>query len=223
MQSFNDYVRDYQAMGLSRSDAEILAKETLDIKAETDAEWKQGKYKDLKAPAVKSKPRIPVFKMITDHLGQQFNSTQEMCDFYKIPVKIFNCRRVNGWSLTKALTQPVIRRGLPKPKVKKVVVKDHLGHEFRSQTAMCAYWNINRDLFVKRIERGWSLERALTEPIDPLGHNRHRCEDHLGHVFLSVEEMCAYWGINLNTFHYRRKRMGLEQALTTPLAWKNKF
>ena len=153
MTSFNDYVRDYIEMGLSRKDAEILAKETMAIKAETDAEWKQGKYKDLK-PAVKPKPHTPVFKIAEDHLGQQFNSTQEMCDFYKIPLKAFYWRRVRGWDLKAALTTPITK-----------VVKDHLGHEFSSIKEMCAYWQITTGAFYSRKKTGLDLEKILTVPV----------------------------------------------------------
>lgn len=152
MRTFNDYVRDYQEMGLSRDDAEILAKKTFAIKAETDAEWKQGKYKTLK-PAAKPKPHKPVFKMIVDHLGQQFGSTKEMCDFYKISINLFNWRRAKDWDLKAALTTPATE-----------VVKDHLGHEFSSVKEMCAYWKITIGAFYSRRKK-YGLKTALTTPL----------------------------------------------------------
>lgn len=221
MASFNDYVRDYIEMGLSRKDAEILAKETMDIKAETDAEWKQGKYKELK-PAVKPKPHTPVFKIVSDHLGQQFNSTQEMCDFYKIPLKVFSWRRARAWSLKDALTHPYCKRNQPRPENRNTrACKDHLGHVFRSRKSMCVYWNISPKLLSVRLAQGWDLERALTTV---KREARHQCKDHLGHVFLSKREMCKYWGISSCLFRNRLTRgWSLKKALTTPAAWKNPF
>lgn len=42
---------------------------------------------------------------------------------------------------------------------------DHTGRVFPSFTAMCAAWEMRRDLVKFRIRRGWSIERALTVPL----------------------------------------------------------
>ncbi len=39
---------------------------------------------------------------------------------------------------------------------------DHLGNEFPSFKAMCAYWEVCRDTVYSRLRDGWSLEEALT-------------------------------------------------------------
>ena len=46
---------------------------------------------------------------VTDHLGNEFKSIKEMCEFHHIPSKIYN-NRVNRhhWSMEKALTTPLI-------------------------------------------------------------------------------------------------------------------
>lgn len=42
--------------------------------------------------------------------------------------------------------------------------KDHLGKVFPTIRAMCKHWNINVSTFSFRIRKGWSIEKALTEP-----------------------------------------------------------
>lgn len=45
---------------------------------------------------------------VTDHLGNEFKSIKDMCEFHHIPSKIYN-NRVNRhhWSMEKALTTPL--------------------------------------------------------------------------------------------------------------------
>lgn len=45
---------------------------------------------------------------VTDHLGNEFKSIKEMCEFHHIPLKIYD-NRVNRhhWSMEKALTTPL--------------------------------------------------------------------------------------------------------------------
>lgn len=42
---------------------------------------------------------------------------------------------------------------------------DHLGLHYRSIAAMTRAWRISSNVFCARIERGWSLKKALTEPV----------------------------------------------------------
>lgn len=53
----------------------------------------------------------------------------------------------------------------PKPKV-----RDFRGVEFDSFPEMCRRWGKNPSTVEGRLGRGWSLERALTEPARPIGH-----------------------------------------------------
>ena len=55
----------------------------------------------------------------------------------------------------------------PAPKHK---VRDFRGVEFDSFPEMCRRWRKNRSNVDGRLGRGWSLERALTEPARPIGH-----------------------------------------------------
>ena len=55
----------------------------------------------------------------------------------------------------------------PAPKHK---VRDFRGVEFDSFPEMCRRWGKNPSTVDGRLGRGWSLERALTEPARPIGH-----------------------------------------------------
>lgn len=143
-----------------------------------------------------------------DHLGNEFSSKREMCEYWDIDYKTF-LNRVNrfGWALDKALTAPVNNDGgFKKP------CRDHLGNKFSSKKEMCEYWGIPYNLFTHRVNRyGWTLERALTTPVG--------CKDHLGNEFSTQKEMCKQWGIPYEVFRDRVNRLGLtlEEALTTPV------
>lgn len=91
---------------------------------------------------------------------------------------------------------------------------DHLGNNFESESAMVRHYNIPRPTFRSRIEKGWSLEKALTS-----GKRSYAVTDHLGNKFSSVSSMVKHYGISYQAFLSRRnKGMSLEDALTTPLA-----
>lgn len=47
---------------------------------------------------------------------------------------------------------------------KETTVTDHLGNKFSSISAMCKYYQISRSTYNHRVERGWTLEAALTTP-----------------------------------------------------------
>jgi len=73
---------------------------------------------------------------------------------------------------------------------------------------MCAYWNVDRIVFAKRIERGKDIKEALTM-------NR-TVKDHLENCFKSKCAMCDYWNVNRFTYNYRIKHgKSIKEALTT--------
>lgn len=94
------------------------------------------------------------------------------------------------------------------------MVQDHLGNYFDSESAMARHYNIPRPTFRSRIEKGWSLEKALTS-----GKRSYVVIDHLGNKFSSVSSMVKHYGISYQAFLSRKaKGMSLEKALTTPLS-----
>lgn len=47
--------------------------------------------------------------------------------------------------------------------------RDHLGHEYRSIRKMAAYWKVEYQALLARLKKGWSVEKALTAPLDRRG------------------------------------------------------
>lgn len=91
-------------------------------------------------------------------------------------------------------------------------VKDHLGNEFSSISAMCDHYKISRNTYYHRLERsGWDLEKILTTPDNP----RTGVRDHNGKSFQSVSEMCRYYGISRSGYESKKaKGMSLKEILT---------
>jgi len=46
------------------------------------------------------------------------------------------------------------------------ITLDHLGKEFKSKSAMCESYGIDRITYTRRLGRGWSQEKALTAPAE---------------------------------------------------------
>lgn len=143
----------------------------------------------------------------TDHLGNTFPSKAAMCDYWRLPRTIFFRRIRDGWSLEKALTEPLkYTNNLKKP------IYDHLNNEFKTIDEMCHYWNITRQQYMLNIRNNCSLKDALTT-ITQKGEYK----DHLGNVYKSINEMCRQYGIT-KTVLRSRIELGwtLQQILENP-------
>lgn len=147
-------------------------------------------------------------KKCIDHLGKEFNSVGEMCEYHNIPRSTFDDRIEKGCSLQEALT-------------KNKKYKDHLGNEFDSMIAMCEFHNVLRRTFDNRIQNGCSLQEALTKKA--VGNER-KCKDHLGNEFDSMIAMCDFYGISPGTYKKRiRHNWPQLEALTLPKNEKDPF
>lgn len=111
---------------------------------------------------------LPGLKAIVsrDHLGKEYSSLKKMCEAWNKKYSIVHDRLKDGWSIEDALTTPVNAKwrqpqGTPS--------KDHLGKIYPSIQTMCKAWGINGWTFSIRLNKGWSIEKALTTP--PLTRN----------------------------------------------------
>lgn len=97
----------------------------------------------------------------------------------------------------------------------KNIVVDHLGREYDSVTGMCKEWHVNRYTYSDRIERGWSVEEALTGNKKKKIPKSKECKDHLGNDYSSIAEMCREYNVEY-TIYRRRRDLGwtLKEALT---------
>lgn len=96
---------------------------------------------------------------------------------------------------------------------------DHLGNSYDSITSMCEAYRINPVTFSKRIQRGKTLEQALTEPVRSRVSlcQTNRVTDADGNGFSSVSAMCKHYDIDYTTYVKRRESgMSKKDALTVP-------
>jgi hypothetical protein len=71
---------------------------------------------------------------------------------------------------------------------------------------MCREYGVSMNLYQSRIRHGWTVERALTEPVN---HPAEACTGPDGTVYVSVRQMCAAEGILPAAYRYRRDTLGL--------------
>lgn len=83
-----------------------------------------------------------------------------------------------------------------------------LGNEYKSVNDMLSTYGIQRRAYYLRLQRGWTLEEALT------GKN---VTDHLGNSYPTQQELFKHYNIDAMTFWRRTNiyHMGLEEALTS--------
>lgn len=132
--------------------------------------------------------------------GKEYNSKTEL-------------HRTNGEVYIELSKKKRVRKN--KATEKKVV--DHKGNEFSSISEMCSFWNMDEDVYRHRIWCNWSIENALTVPVNNKIRSK-ACVDHKGNKFDSIQEMCKFWGISQTLYTMRRKNnWDLARALTKPV------
>jgi hypothetical protein len=91
---------------------------------------------------------------ICDHLGNRYDSINDMLEHYGVPWNNFRHRTKKGYSMEECLQNKSIH---DQP------CEDHMGHKFERLKDMFAYWNFPSSLYYSRhIEKGWSIEKTLT-------------------------------------------------------------
>lgn len=118
--------------------------------------------------ALTSKPASNHKHKITDHLNIEYESIKELCDTYHISINTYYQRQYRGWSLKDTLTKSVRQTN----QIKTII--DHKGNEFSSTKEMLRYYNIHKNTYQNRINRGWSLKKALTTHISKTNNRRKK-------------------------------------------------
>lgn len=101
-------------------------------------------------------------------------------------------------------------------------ITDHTGRAFDSIKSMCAYYHISTNVFARRQQRGWGLERILTTPVHyqnqkQAAEKKSFILDHLAREYPDLEAMCQAYHLDMLLFQERRlKGWTLEEILTTP-------
>lgn len=168
---------------------------------------------DLETALTKPKGYRPNAKTYIDHEGNVFDTLIDMANYWNIPDSTLQRRlAVMKLDIKDALT-------LPTENIKQAQHKcyDHLGNEYPSKAAMCEAYNIDRQIYFGRIGIGWSVEKALTTPIDFQPANAKSITDHTGKTYKSISSLCKAWNMTRSTYNARIKSgWTIEQALTTP-------
>ena len=145
---------------------------------------------------------------ITDHQGRKFKSCDEMCNFWGVDLELYNSRvHSRKWTKERALTTPV------KTKIRlKLPTTDHRGRTFESFEELARRYAMCPKTLKNRLKNGMSLEEALTIPVRSGQHVV--CKDHLGNVYWTFKDMCAFWGVKYTTFIDRLNRgLSVEECL----------
>ena len=79
----------------------------------------------------------------------------------------------------------------------KTKCKDHKGITYASITAMCDAYDVSPTLYLKRIERGWTVQEALE------GKQPYFSRD--GVDYYSQKEVCEAFKIHPNSFRLKQK------------------
>lgn len=95
---------------------------------------------------------------------------------------------------------------------------DHLGRIFPSEKEMCRYWQIGYETYRGRLERGWTIEKALTTPTS-IKKKRTFIID--GVKYDNVSELCRAYNIERISFITHIKN-GLSAKEAVELTLKNK-
>lgn len=128
----------------------------------------------------------------TDHIGNKFDSKNDMCAHWGIPRTTYFRRIRDGWNQEKALTTPV------KTHMKTHRIKDHLGQEYNTLDDMCKQWNISKKQYMSNIRNNCDIQDALTTVTE-----KQQITDHLGNPYTTINDMCKTYGITKHTLRGR--------------------
>lgn len=157
---------------------------------------------------------------VVDHLGNRFNNNTQMARHWGISSSQLYQRLKDGLSLEEALTKPTIIKG----KYKRGEVVDHKGNSYRSVAQMARSYGISSITLHERLNRGWSVEEALTTPVDTSSYRKSKkitnvkVQDHLGNWYDSYYALSKAYGLSFSTLYGRVIKLGwsIEKALLTP-------
>jgi len=137
-------------------------------------------------------------KKVKDHIGNEFKSFEDMCDYYKLKSGTVRYRLNNGYTLEEALLTKV---GQNKYNGEAKVV-DHLGNEYYSLKSMLDKYGISKLTFRNRIRQGADIETALTydssKDKDKLRINLQGPD---GYRYNSLKEMCEQNRISFGEYY----------------------
>lgn len=109
----------------------------------------------------------------TDHLGNQFNSVEEMCKHYGITKVLYKGRIRRKWTKERALTTPIADgkdfEGRVVPEEDRT---DHKGNVFNSRIEMVKFYECELAHFYHRMRKGKTKDEILRECEDRMNRRR---------------------------------------------------
>jgi hypothetical protein len=138
--------------------------------------------------------------------GIVYRSVQQACVSLGITRQSVTRYTQKGLSVEQAIEQILKSK-------KRNSCTDYLGNKFKSMVDMAEFHHIPYSALFNRLNRKWSLEKALTT------HSRkYNCTDHLGNEFESKRVMAEFYNIPYRML-INRLEIGwdIKKALTTPI------
>lgn len=84
-------------------------------------------------------------------------------------------------------------------------IEDHLGNKYSKVVDMLNAWGISHRLYQGRKNRGWSLEKILTTPINKTQVGK-KCVDFNGKEFQSISLMAKEYGVSTSSLAYHTEK-----------------
>lgn len=156
----------------------------------------------------KSKKMTKIYRKfgpVQDHLGNQYNDFDEMCAAYvekwDCTFEVFERRFKEGWDLEHCL--------------KGKFAVDHLGNEYKNKRLMAYAYGITYSNFTNRIRRGFSIEEALTVPVQERNFDYvGKGIDYQGVHYETFTDLCEVHNRNIKSFSNQLHKGGsVEKAL----------
>ena len=145
-------------------------------------------------------------KVCYDHLGNRYNSIEEMCQAYSINKETFYTRTTKGWSIEDALTKPIKKMHMGAIKYR--------GITYSNFTELCESFNMKPTVVQQRIKLGWTLDRALNTATRAQNSNLKNIVEYKGIKYGSFSELCKAYNKPMTTVKYRiLNGSSLEDAL----------
>ena len=152
--------------------------------------------------------------------GEHFSSETELCNYYGIIPELYSLGKSLGWGLNRLVAEAKENN--------RVLISSPFSSENTIETDnFDIYYDdalqgsnlhklskengVSCSALKQRLESGMSVTEALQSAQHPI------IKDHLGNQYKTVKDMCATWGIPVQTYLSRLKNnYSLENALTLP-------
>lgn len=137
-------------------------------------------------------------KTVTDHLGNEFSSVEEMCEHWGVPYITFKGRIGEKWTMEKALTTPVMGR----------YEVEYNGVHYKSirQLAIALGISVNRVRYY--LSKGKSVDDIIEL------NTRNKPVEYNGKTYESLKELAKAFGVSYGTFSSRMHfKKSLDEAL----------